>query len=259
VRVGNAAAGQRQLDTYGELMQMVWLYARSGQRIDRDIARRLAEVADLVCELWREPDAGIWEVRSEQRHFTQSKMMCWIALDRACELAGGGLIPVRHADRWREQADAIGEFVETRCYSAAKRSYVRAADFDELDASLLLGVLFSYGDPRGCRWAGTIEALRGELTSGPFVRRYSGDDGLEGAEGAFLSCSFWLAEALARTGRPDDAVGLMDELVALANDVGLYAEEIEPATGAFLGNMPQGLSHLALISAALTIVAEAER
>ncbi len=240
-------------------MQTAWLYARSDHRIDRDIARRLAEVADLVCELWREPDAGIWEVRSEQRHFTQSKMMCWIALDRACMLAGGGVIPGRHAERWRDEADAIGEFVETRCYSAAKQSYVRAADSDELDASLLLGVLFSYGDPRGGRWAGTIEALRRELTTGPFVRRYTGDDGLAGAEGAFLSCSFWLAEALARTGRLDDAVGLMDELVELANDVGLYAEEIEPATGAFLGNMPQGLSHLALISAVLAIVSEAER
>jgi GH15 family glucan-1,4-alpha-glucosidase len=259
VRVGNAAAGQRQLDTYGELMQTAWRYAGSGHRIDRDIARRLAAVADLVCKLWREPDAGIWEVRSEQRHFTQSKMMCWIALDRACELAGRGLIPGRHAERWRAEADAIREFVETRCYSAETRSYVRAADTDELDASVLLGVLFSYGDPRGGRWAGTIEAIRRELTTGPFVRRYSGEDGLAGAEGAFLSCSFWLAEALARTGRLDDAVELMDELVELANDVGLYAEEIEPATGAFLGNMPQGLSHLALISAALAIVSEAER
>jgi GH15 family glucan-1,4-alpha-glucosidase len=185
--------------------------------------------------------------------------MCWIALDRACELAGRGLIPGRHADRWREQADMIGEFVETRCYAEDKRSYVRAADSDELDASLLLGVLFSYGDPRGGRWGGTIDALRRELMTGPFVRRYTGEDGLAGAEGAFLSCSFWLAEALARTGRLDDAVGLMDELIELANDVGLYAEEIEPATGAFLGNMPQGLSHLALISAALAIVSEAER
>ena len=259
VRVGNAAAGQRQLDTYGELMQTAWLYARSGHRIDRDIARRLAQVADLVCALWREPDAGIWEVRSEQRHFTQSKMMCWIALDRACDLAGRGVIPARHAQRWRHEADAIGEFVETRCYCAGKRSYVRAADSDELDASLLLGVLFSYGDPRGGRWAGTIDALRRALTTGPFVRRYTGEDGLSGSEGAFVACSFWLVESLARTGRVEAAMQLMDEVVGLANDVGLYAEEIEPSTGAFLGNMPQGLSHLALISAALAVGEELER
>jgi GH15 family glucan-1,4-alpha-glucosidase len=256
VRAGNAAAGQRQLDTYGELLQTAWLYASTGQRIDGDVAHRLAEVADLVCRIWRHPDAGIWEVRNEQRHFTQSKMMCWIALDRARELADRGLIPDRHADRWREEADAIQDFVETRCFSEEKHTYVRHADGDELDASLVLGVLFSYGDARADRWAGTIDALRRELMQGPFVRRYSGDDGLAGSEGAFLSCSFWLAEALARTGHVEDAVQLMDELIALANDVGLYAEEIEPATGAFLGNVPQGLSHLALISAALAVAEE---
>src|SRR3954452_1045317 len=259
VRVGNAAAGQRQLDTYGELLQTAWLYATTGHPIDRDIARRLAAVADLVGRIWRQPDAGIWEVRSEERHFTQSKMMCWIALDRACDLARRGLLPDRHARRWRAEAEAIRAFVETRCFSEGKQSYVRFAGSDELDASLLLGLLFSYGDARSDRWAGTIEAIRRELGHGPFVRRYTGEDGLSGSEGAFLSCSFWLAESLARTGRLDDAVALMDELVALANDVGLYAEEVEPATGAFLGNMPQGLSHLALISAALAIAAEAER
>jgi GH15 family glucan-1,4-alpha-glucosidase len=259
VRAGNAAAGQRQLDTYGELLQTAWLYATSGHRIDGDIARRLAEVADLVCRIWREPDAGIWEVRSEERHFTQSKMMCWIALDRACKLADRRLIPARHAERWRHEADTIRTFVETRCYSDDRQSYVRSAGSRELDASLLLGVLFAYGDPKGGRWAGTIQAVRRELTTGPFVRRYTGEDGLAGSEGAFLTCSFWLAEALARTGRLQDAVGLMDELAGLANDVGLYAEEIEPATGAFLGNLPQGLSHLALISAALAIVSEMKR
>jgi GH15 family glucan-1,4-alpha-glucosidase len=258
VRAGNDAAGQRQLDTYGELLQTAWIYASTGHRIERDIGRRLAGVADLVCAIWREPDAGIWEVRSEERHFTQSKMMCWIALDRAGALAGRRLIPDRHAARWRAEAHAIREFVETRCFSAQRRSYVRAAGSDELDASLLLGVLFDYGDVRTERWAGTAEAVRRELAEGPFVRRYSGDDGLEGSEGAFLTCSFWLAEALARLGRVEDAVALMDELVGLANDVGLYAEEIDPATGAFLGNTPQALSHLALIGAALAI-ATAER
>ena len=259
VRTGNAAAGQRQLDTYGELLQTASLYANTGHRIDRDIARRLAEVADLVCAIWREPDAGIWEVRSEQRHFTQSKMMCWIALDRAGELAARGLLPDRHVKRWRREAEAIRAFIETRCFSVEKQSYVRSADSDELDASVLLGVLFSYGDARSDRWSGTIEAVRRELGDGPFVRRYTGDDGLAGSEGAFLACSFWLVESLARAGRVEVAVELMEELVGLANDVGLYAEEIEPASGAFLGNFPQGLTHLALISAALALAAELER
>ena len=259
VRTGNAAASQRQLDTYGELLQTAWVHATTGHQIDPDIARRLAEMADLVCEIWRQPDAGIWEVRSKQRHFTQSKMMCWIALDRAHELADRGLIPNRHAARWRAEAKAIREFIETRCFSEQKRSYVRCSDSDELDASLLLGVIFSYGDAKTDRWAGTIEAVSRELAHGPFVRRYTGEDGLAGSEGAFLTCSFWLVESLARTGRVEDAMQLMDELVGLANDVGLYAEEIEPTTGAFLGNMPQGLSHLALISAALALAEEVGR
>ena len=243
VRVGNAAAAQLQLDTYGELLQTAWLYATSGYRIDADIAQRLAEIADLVSRIWRQPDAGIWEVRSQPEHFTQSKMMCWVALDRARDLAERGLIPAGHAERWRREAQAIEEFVETRCFSQEKQSYVRHPGARGLDASLLLGVLASYGDPTTGRWAGTIEAIRCELGDGPFVRRYSGEDGLEGSEGAFLTCSFWLAEALARSGRVEDAVELMDRLVGLANDVGLYAEEIEPTSGAFLGNFPQGLTH----------------
>jgi GH15 family glucan-1,4-alpha-glucosidase len=256
VRVGNAAAEQLQLDTYGELLQTAWLYANTGHRIDADFGRRLAEVADYVCRIWREPDAGLWEVRSEPRHFTQSKMMCWLALERAGELARRGLIPDRHSQRWEMEAKAIRAFVETRCFSAGKCSYVRSAGSDELDASVLLGLIFGYGDAKGERWAGTVEAVRRELAHGPLLRRYAGEDGVAGSEGAFVTCSFWLVESLARTGRVAEAIRLMDELLGLANDVGLYAEEIEPATGAFLGNMPQGLSHLALISAALAIAEE---
>ena len=253
VRVGNAAAAQLQLDTYGELLETAWLYATSGHRIDADIARRLAEVADLVCRIWREPDAGIWEVRSEAAHFTQSKMMCWVALDRARALADRGVVSKRHAERWGTEAEAIQEFIETRCFSPEYGSYVRSAGSDELDASVLLGVLFSYGDATSSRWAGTIDAVRRELAHGPFVRRYTGDDGLAGSEGAFLTCSFWLVESLARTGSGAEAIRLMDELVAMANDVGLYAEEIEPTSGELLGNLPQGLTHLALINAALAL------
>ncbi len=253
VRIGNAAAAQLQLDTYGELFQTAWLYAAGGHRLDDDIARHLAGMADLVSRSWRQPDAGIWEVRSRPEHFTQSKMMCWVALDRARDLARRGLIPDGHAQRWSREAQSIHEFVETRCFSHAKRSYIRYAGSEELDASLLLGILLGYGDPTTERWAGTIDAVRRELQNGPFVRRYTGDDGLGGSEGAFLTCSFWLVEALAQGRRIDEAVALMDQLVGLANDVGLYAEEVDTATGAFLGNLPQGLSHLALISAALAV------
>ena len=161
--------------------------------------------------------------------------------------------PQRPLPALGSRGELIREFVETRCFSAAKESYIRHAGSDELDASLLLGVLLGYGDPKSERWAGTIEAVRRENGDGPFVHRYRGEDGLEGSEGAFLTCSFWLAEALARSGRVEDAVELMDQLVELSNDVGLYSEEVELATGALLGNLPQGLSHLALIGAALAV------
>lgn len=253
VRVGNGAAEQLQLDIYGELMETAWLYADAGNRIDRDIARRLADIADFVCEIWDKPDSGIWEVRSKPVHFTQSKMMCWVALDRARRLAGRGIIPGEQAPRWREVAEEIHEFIETECWSPTKRSYVRYAGTEELDASLLLGVLHGYEASGEERWNETVAAIRRELGRGPYLLRYSGEDGLSGNEGAFITCSFWLAEALAHQGQHDEAVELMDELVGLANDVGLYSEEIDPASAEFAGNFPQGLSHLALISAAVAI------
>jgi GH15 family glucan-1,4-alpha-glucosidase len=259
VRIGNAAAGQLQLDAYGELLQTAWVHAEGGNRLDADFGARLGQIADLVCRLWRRPDAGIWEVRSAPAHFTHSKMLCWVALDRADRLAAKGLVPARHRGRWAEQAAALRDFIETSCFSAQRGSYVRAAGVDELDAGVLLGLLSGYGEPRSARWVQTVDAIARELGHGPYVHRYTGVDGLAGGEGAFLSCSFWLAEALARTGRVDDARTLMDELVALGNDVGLYAEEIDPATGAFLGNIPQALSHLSLISAAVAIAGEGRR
>ncbi|HWK28525.1 MAG TPA: glycoside hydrolase family 15 protein [Solirubrobacter sp.] len=259
VRTGNAAADQLQLDTYGELLQTAWIYAQANGRLDRDIASRLAEIADYVCTAWRQPDAGIWEVRSQPRHFTQSKMMCWLALDRALRLAEAGYLRTAHIERWRQERDEVRAFVEGRCFCEAKGWYARAADDQELDASVLLGLLLGYGDSSSDRWIQTVDGVRHELADGPYVRRYSGEDGLTSAEGAFLACSFWLAEALARTGRTHEASELMDALVALANDVGLYAEETDPRTGAFLGNFPQGLSHLALISTAHAIAEKIDR
>src|SRR5215204_3805131 len=257
VNVGNGATDQLQLDTYGELLQTAWLYSRSGNRIDRDIGRRLAGFADHVCATWRQPDSGIWEVRGEPVHFTQSKMMCAVALERAAQLAEQDLIPRRHLARWRTEGEEVRAFVETRCWSEHKRSYVRFAGAEELDASVLLAVLHRYEDPRNERLGATVAAIGRELRDGPFVHRYTGEDGLRGSEGAFLACSFWLAEALARTGRTEEANELFEELISLANDVGLYSEEIDPKSGAFLGNMPQGLSHLALISTAVAL-ADAE-
>ena len=251
VRIGNGAATQIQLDVYGDLFQAAWLYAEAGRRIDPDIGGRLAEIADLVCQIWSEPDAGLWEVRSGPRHFTQSKMMCFVALDRALRLARSCHIPSRNAGRWEREANAIRSFVDEHCWSETAGSYVRSAGSNELDASVLLGVLYRFAEPAEPRLLATVEAIRRELSRGPFVYRYSGEDGLAGQEGAFLTCSFWLAEALAVQGRMTEAADLMTQLVGLANDVGVFAEEVDPTSGAFLGNLPQALTHLALIHAAL--------
>ena len=207
VRIGNGAATQLQLDTYGELLDAAYQYAHRGHAVGRQTAWDVARIADYVCSQWREPDSGIWEVRAAPRHYTQSKAMCWVALDRARRLVDRGEIPARRATRWASEAADIRRFIEERCWSEAKRSYV---------------------------W-------------------YAGADGLARGEGAFACCSFWLAEALAISGQRREAEHVMDELVALANDVGLYPEEIDPASHAFLGNYPQGLVHLALISAAVAM------
>jgi GH15 family glucan-1,4-alpha-glucosidase len=253
VRIGNAAAEQTQLDVYGELLEAASRFADAEGGLDRDHGRRLAEIADRVCEIWEQPDAGIWETRDDAKHFVQSKMMCAVALVRACELAERGLLPGESAERWRREEARIRDWVETRGYAPSRRSYVRSVDDDGVDASLLLAVLAGYDDPRAPRLVETVDAVRRDLADGPLLRRHGGDDGVPGQEGAFLACSFWLAEAYARQGRLDEASALMDELVPLANDVGLFAEEIDPATREFLGNFPQGLPHLALINAAVAI------
>jgi len=253
VRVGNEAAAQLQLDVYGDLLQTALVYADAGGRINRETGRRLAQIADLVCEIWRQPDSGIWEVRSQPEHFTHSKMMCWVALDRALRLSDAGHLPRSQAATWRRERLAIRVFVETHCWSERLGSYTRQAGGEDLDASLLLGVMFGYDAPDPGRLAATVDALRRELGRGPLLLRYSGEDGLRGEEGAFLCCSFWLADALARIRRLEEATSLMEQLIALASDVGLYAEEIDPHTGELLGNLPQGLVHLALVNAAVTI------
>jgi GH15 family glucan-1,4-alpha-glucosidase len=258
VRIGNGAADQVQHDVYGDLLEAIWLFVESGQQLDRSTGKEVAAIADYVAKVWRERDAGIWEVRSGPTDFVQSKALSCIALDRACALAERGVIPSRHAERWREEAEAVRRFVDEQGWDEDLGSYVRSPDQRELDASLLTMAILGYADAEGDRLRGTVDAVRRELARGPLVYRYRGEDGLTGDEGAFVTCSFWLVDALARGGRIDDAVALMDELVALANDVGLYAEEIDPATGEQLGNFPQGLSHLALVNAAVSI-ADAER
>ncbi len=252
VRVGNGAAEQVQLDVYGSLFDAALMYVESGCDIDRHTGKELGRIADYVAEHWRDKDSGIWEVRSDPSHFTQSKALCWVALDRACSLAERRVLPDRR-ERWRQEADEIRTFVDERGWNEECRSYVRAPDQPEVDGSLLTLVLLEYPPSSGERMGLLLDAIRRDLAEGPLVYRYRGEDGVEGREGAFLTCSFWLADALARGGRVDEAVELMDELLALANHVGLFPEEMDPATHDYLGNYPQGLTHLALVNAAVSI------
>ena len=249
VRVGNDASAQRQLDVYGDVLDAVLVYADDVGRFDRDSGKEAADFADYAAGYWREPDSGIWELRDERRHYTHSKVMCWVALDRACKLAERGYVPDRSA-RWGREADAIRSYVAEQCWDPVRRTFVRAPGMTEVDASLLTLAMFEYDDPCGEAVRGTIDTVRRELAEGPYVARFGT---LGEQEGAFLPCSFWLVSALARSGRIDEAAELMDAVCGLANDVGLYSEEIDPRTDAFLGNFPQGLTHLALINAACAI------
>jgi GH15 family glucan-1,4-alpha-glucosidase len=224
---------------------------RHGNGLDPDTGRRLAEIADLVCAIWRNDDSGIWELDSH-RSYTISKIACWVALARAVDLAREGLVPHRGVDRWIETGEQIRDFVETRCWSDRVSAYTFHADTEDLDCAVLLAAYSGYADPAGERMNATIDAIRRELTGGgPLLYRYSG---MRGTEGCFLACSFWMVGALAKAGRLDEARATMDELVELANDVGLYSEEMDPGTHAMLGNVPQALTHLSLIRAAGAVV-----
>ena len=248
VRDGNAAASQLQLDTYGPLLEGAWrFWSRTGS-LGAARPKELAALADFVAEAWQRPDSGIWESRDEPQHYVLSKAMCWTALDRAGSLADAGVLSRRPA--WSQAAARVREWVESEGWDEERRTYRCAPGDDTLDASLLTAALCAYADARDGRIAGTVDAIRAELGDGPFLYRFSGAEELEGA---FLTCSFWLVDVLARAGCRDEAAGLMDELVAAANDVGLYAEEIDPRSGEFLGNFPQGLVHLALVNAAVSL------
>jgi GH15 family glucan-1,4-alpha-glucosidase len=253
VFTGNAAEGQAQLGNYGDLLETIHYYVGSGNILDRETALRVAEVADFVCRVWENDDSGIWEL-DEQRPYTISKIGCWVALDRAQKLVEAGEISGDNVATWHETAARVRDFVEERCWSDEKRSYTFYAGSDDLDAAVLLAARNGFCDDRLDRLDSTLEAVRRELADGPLVYRYSRQ---QREEGAFLACSFWLADALVRCGRRDEARALMDELVGLANDVGLYSEEIEPG-GRLLGNFPQALTHLSLINTAASIAEQEE-
>jgi GH15 family glucan-1,4-alpha-glucosidase len=249
VRVGNAAAGQLQLGVYGDFLETAHLYVRHGNTLDATTREHLREIADHVVDVWSRPDAGMWELRDAQEHYTMSKIGCWAALDRAIRLAELDELPGDSAPEWAGAMAQIEEFVETRCWSPSLGSYTLHADRDLLDAALLRAVPWGYFERRLDRLAGTVEAIQRELADGHLVYRYTG---MRDEEGAFLACSFWLVGALLAIGRRTEAQAQLARSIASANDLGLLSEQLA-ADGELLGNFPQALSHLALIDAAIRL------
>jgi GH15 family glucan-1,4-alpha-glucosidase len=247
---GNAAAGQFQLSCYGDLLETAELYVREGNALDDGTAARLVRFLDRLTTVWKKKDSGIWELEDVQ-HYTLSKACAWMAFDRALRLVDEGQLPRDRAQPWRESAREVREFIESECWSDSRGCYLMFPGSGRLDASILRLSRMNYLDTTSEKFSSVIDAVRGELDAGDgLLYRYSGQ---QRVEGAFVACSFWLVEALARARRVDEARQTMAAVVARANDVGLFAEEIDPETGDFLGNFPQGLSHLALVNAAAAI------
>ncbi|HEY2825040.1 MAG TPA: glycoside hydrolase family 15 protein, partial [Gemmatimonadales bacterium] len=253
VRVGNDAASQFQLDVYGEVLATADIW-RQRHDMTEGIWTVLHDLVDWTATHWREPDLSIWEPRQDARHFVFSKVMAWVALDRGARLAQELRMP-GDRNRWRREADAVRADVLARGWDAERQTFVQSYDAPDLDAAVLAIPKFGFLPANDPRVRSTLSAVRRELATvcEDLIYRYRGPDGLDGHEGAFVVCSFWVVENLAMTGNIEEAERLFRHLVKRANHVGLLAEEIDPATGAQLGNFPLGLSHAAVISAARTL------
>lgn len=253
VRIGNAAESQTQLDVYGELLGLAWIWHTQGQSPDDDYWEFLVHLVNRAVRCWSEPDQGIWEMRGPPRHFVHSKAMCWSAMDRGIRLAEelGRKAPL--AD-WKNARDRIRSAIEEHGYDRRRGIFVQAFGHPEMDASLLLLPHSGFVDYRDERMIRTVDAVQNELEKDGLLLRYAcGNDGMEGAEGAFCCCSFWLAECLAYQGRLERARKIFQRVLGTGNDLGIYSEEYDPQTREMLGNFPQALTHLSLIAAAVAI------
>ncbi|WP_226483354.1 glycoside hydrolase family 15 protein [Natrinema amylolyticum] len=256
VRIGNAAENQHQLDIYGELILAIYESVRYGERVTVDDWAVMRKLVDYVCEGWDEPDAGIWEVRSDPQQFVYSKVMCWTALDRGIKLAAtAGDDVSAPLERWRTCREDVREAILDRGYSDHANSFVRVfGDEDTLDASNLLIPAVGFLSPDDDRVQGTIDATIDRLaTDDGLVRRYEGDDGLPGTDNPFVVTAFWLVTALALAGRTDEATDRFESVIEYASPLGLLAEAVDPEAGEQRGNFPQAYSHIGLINSALSL------
>ena len=260
VRVGNQAGTQHQLDVYGWVIDTAWNRLQYGGKPNAAFWSAVRATADFVARTWREPDAGIWEIRKQPDHYVHSKLMAWLALDRALRIAGTRRVRPSRFRHWTAQRDALAADIRSRGFDEHRGTYVRAYGSADLDAAVLILPTLEFEPPDSPRVTGTIDAIRRELSAGgPLLYRYPpGADGVEGGEGAFLPCSFWLVQALARTGRLEEAQSLYEDLCSRSNVLGLFSEEMDPSSGEFLGNFPQALTHAALVQAALALQSATE-
>jgi GH15 family glucan-1,4-alpha-glucosidase len=245
VRYGNAARTQLQLGSWGDLLETAALYVSEGNVLDDQTGEMLASCVDRVAVLWPDTDSGMWEL-DDHRHYTTSKIAVWMAFDRAIRLAEHGQLPDGHVSQWREQHNRLRAWIEERCWSEKLGAYCGWAGEESLDAGILRACRMGYPEPE--RLSRTVDTVRERLDAGPGLIYRTSEH--VGEEGAFVACSFWVVEALARLGRVDEACETMEQILPYANDLGLFSEEIDPESGEFLGNFPQGLSHLALVNAA---------
>jgi GH15 family glucan-1,4-alpha-glucosidase len=253
VRVGNGAWNQRQLDVYGELLDAASRLPDQLDRLGSATKRFLADLADTAAKRWRERDQGIWEVRGEPREFLYSKLMCWVALDRAIALADR-LDAADRVDAWSATRDEIAEAISTKGWNESANAFTQSFGSEDLDASTLMMPIVGFIPADDPRMKATIDATAERLTDDRgLVYRYRAHDGLEGEEGTFLLCTFWLAQAQALAGELDAAKKTFETAISFANDVGLLAEEVDPTTGELLGNFPQAFSHIGLVNAAYAI------
>ena len=256
VRIGNAAYDQLQLDIYGALMDAIYLSNKYGQPISYQGWKNVISLVDWVCKSWNQPDEGIWEFRGGRRHFLHSRLMCWVAIDRAMRLAIKRSLPAPIKE-WHDARDAIHADIHENFFDEELGSFVQSRGVKDLDASCLLMPLLRFISPVDPRWLSTLDAIGKHLTEDALVRRYDVEasaevDALRGEEGRFVACSFWYVECLARAGRVDDARLFFEKVIGFANHLGLFSEELG-LSGEHLGNFPQALTHLALISAAYTL------
>jgi GH15 family glucan-1,4-alpha-glucosidase len=253
VRIGNAAERQVQLDVYGELLDLAWRWHTLGRSPDDDYWEFLVELVNAAARLWDSPDRGIWEMRGELCHFVHSKAMCWSALSRGIKLADelGRQAPIKD---WQKACGEIRSAIEQKGYDKKRGIFIQAFERPNMDSALLLLPLSGFVEYRDERMIRTTDAIMENLSEDGLLRRYAADDGgMEGREGVFLACSFWLVECLARQGRRAEAETVFKRVILTGNDLGLFSEEFDTATGGMLGNFPQGLTHLSLIAAAVAL------